>query len=834
MIDNDKVTSYQDALLDSFGIIAKQIVSELQYDKTILCQVIDDSKKSQGQYTVSDGSLKFIAYAEGAEYKNKENVYVNIPNGDFNNEKFIVGRKLSSSTNIYNYREPFDQIVDLTGNLNSSNSTLALTANGSKIETEPIIIDVKDYNIVDYSWLGIKAEFKSLLKTAIFGSYGLRVELITVNKAIEPIIFDSSKFFGNSYNFINYTEQQQLFNIKDKDKIDKIKIYFYQTNNFISSNGEKIAYEDNYELSNLFVNNIYICAGNDQSEISDDIIEVYSKNGKGYNNNNKPTLNLALRWIHKDQDKIINIYKQSDIPKEYNIKWYRYSYNSDDQSDFAGLFWTKLDNDNELFYDLSTNLTFKEEKIQIIITQSTSNGEIIYKKSPILILSNETIQSAENDFLDFSNSLRIITDDDTNGYYYLYSESGPLISDLEGNKERHLIAQFKNDNGDYENLTQLNSGEVISWQFPINNSMMKLYTRNESNGEYQIDLDQISSELNPMYKINEQYVQTHSNNQVVCTLVKNGKNYQATKNFAFAPKYTLTSGKTMKIFKSNDDKQWENNYFYIDVENNQVSWEIYDEMGNIVPLNGQTFEISLVNSQDTIFVVDNGQHVHNYITNNNYILLKRFGDDDLDKSYIIKIVDMSNNLTAYFPIVINLNDNYYVSGPNEVFYLQDGKINYSQDKYKLYNKNNEEILENITYNIIPEDRGWSINNNKLLPSNIYIQNQNYAIQVSINGQKIITYPILNIQNTNASTSLNNIETSQITINENKIENALFSTFSTDGNGLYSGLMIGTYNGSQGIFGFEAGKLVLEISANGRIKIDNKELYVDGSTLKLRD
>ena len=296
MVDNAKVNSYQDALLDSFGIVAKQIVSELQYDKTILCQIVDDSKKSQGQYIVSDGNTKFVAYAEGTEYRKDENVYITIPNGDFNNEKFITGRKISNSANVYNYKEPFDQLVDLTGNLNPFKEVLGeLIANDERIEYLIAEFDLEDNsNIVNYSWLGVKADFKSMLKNAMYGSYGIRIELITINDSIEPIIFDSSKFFGNPYNFITFTTQQQLFNIKGKDKIKHINIYFYQTNNFISSNGNKIVYEDGQKLSNLFVNNIYICAGNDASEISEDVVEVYSLNGNSYNNTDtKKELNLA-------------------------------------------------------------------------------------------------------------------------------------------------------------------------------------------------------------------------------------------------------------------------------------------------------------------------------------------------------------------------------------------------------------------------------------------------------------------------------------------------------------------------------------------------------------
>lgn len=848
MVDNEKVNSYQDALLDSFGIVAKQIVSELQYDKTILCQIVDDSKKSQGQYTVSDGNTKFIAYAESAEYRKDENVYVTIPNGDFNNEKFITGRKISGSTNIYNYKEPFDQIVDLTGNLNPFKDAVGeLIANDEqRIEMKVAEFNLEENsNVVNYTWLGVKADFKSMIKNAMYGSYGLRIELITINSAVEPIIFDSSKFFGNAYNFITFTTQQQLFNIKGKDKIKQIKVYFYQTNNFISNNGEKIMYTKGQKLSNLFVNNIYICAGNDASEITDDVIEVYSLDGNSYNDttDEKKELNLALRWIYKEQNKIVNVYDTNAIPVGYNIKWYRYSYNHKETTDFAGLFWEKIDNDNQLTYKLSTDLTIKEEKIQVIITRTMLNDEIIYRKSQVLVLSNETMPNVESDFIDFSNSLRIATDDDTDGYYYLYSESGPLISSAEADKKRYLIPEFKTD-GAYKAITELNDGDQISWQFPVHNSMMRLYSQDGEN-DYIIDNDQISTELKPMYKINNQYIQAYSNNQVVCTLIKNGKSYQATKNFVFAPKYNLSSGYTMKIGKAND-KQTDfanTNNFLVDRQQDYLIWKVYDELDKEILINNREFEVSLVNNNSAIFEDEQGELKNKLIiTTGNIVKLKKFTkkDDLKDENniYIVKIMDVSSKLTSYFSINLMTND-YFVSGPKEVIYLQNGKINYSQEPYIMYiNYPNEEAL-GATYSLIPPNKGWELNgNNKLLPSNAYIQNVNYAIKITFGVENIILLPILNIQNTSISTSVNNVETSQIDIKDTTgavktIENTVFSALQSLGDNKYSGVIIGTYDGRQGIFSFDStGQLVFEISAqtNGEIKFYDKTLsyYTSGS------
>ena len=65
-------------------------MKNLQFDKTVKCSITDDSKSEQGEYTVTDGSSTFKAYSESTKYSNGASVYVNIPNGDYNNKKLII------------------------------------------------------------------------------------------------------------------------------------------------------------------------------------------------------------------------------------------------------------------------------------------------------------------------------------------------------------------------------------------------------------------------------------------------------------------------------------------------------------------------------------------------------------------------------------------------------------------------------------------------------------------------------------------------------------------------------------------------------------------------
>ena len=121
-------------LFDAMDIIAAQQIKNLQFDKTVKCSITDDSKSEQGEYTVTDGSSTFKAYSESTKYSNGASVYVNIPNGDYNNKKLITGR-YDQDRKDYNTNDPEKSYIDITQNLISSSiGETGIIANGEKTQ----------------------------------------------------------------------------------------------------------------------------------------------------------------------------------------------------------------------------------------------------------------------------------------------------------------------------------------------------------------------------------------------------------------------------------------------------------------------------------------------------------------------------------------------------------------------------------------------------------------------------------------------------------------------------------------------------------------------------
>jgi hypothetical protein len=55
-------------LCEAIDIVTNGLLNDLQFDRTILCTIVDATKANKGEYIVSNGSAQFTAYGS-SEYK---------------------------------------------------------------------------------------------------------------------------------------------------------------------------------------------------------------------------------------------------------------------------------------------------------------------------------------------------------------------------------------------------------------------------------------------------------------------------------------------------------------------------------------------------------------------------------------------------------------------------------------------------------------------------------------------------------------------------------------------------------------------------------------------
>lgn len=313
-------------------LIDKQIKS-VKFDETIRATVTDVTNANTGEYLVTTGNATFKAYSTETRYRENEAVLVTIPQGNYDNQKMIIGKQVDDMNTPMVYTSPFETIIDVTGNLVSNNKSWSYWANDPDNYVWPegtnnLIIhrsgqaddSIKVENIFckGYSMVGIQAQFSTWLSEydVCRGDYGLLAELTFKDDASGDTFkhyfaLDSSEFFGDIYNFETYYTQEQVFDIKEylDYPIVGVKITPYQKDNFITITGARIDGPSDDTFStvqpNIFVKDIYLCLGTLASDFKTDTAEVmtdstttyYKETGEGNNKINEKTTQVASKNI---------------------------------------------------------------------------------------------------------------------------------------------------------------------------------------------------------------------------------------------------------------------------------------------------------------------------------------------------------------------------------------------------------------------------------------------------------------------------------------------------------------------------------------------------------
>ena len=196
------------SILEAVDIIAASNAASISFDKTIECEVLDNSDAKNGHYIVSNGSIRFDAYSEKTSYSKGNNVLVKIPGGDFSQTKYIESLAQKDDGEPITYLSALNTIMDVVEltkvssdknfkTTNESATGFSLKANSS--ETKKLIWS---FNFDDYPniWLTdvftslyIEADFKTNLVNVKEGTYSVLAGLngsgkSTLSKIIAGLI----------------------------------------------------------------------------------------------------------------------------------------------------------------------------------------------------------------------------------------------------------------------------------------------------------------------------------------------------------------------------------------------------------------------------------------------------------------------------------------------------------------------------------------------------------------------------------------------------------------------------------------------------------------------
>ena len=431
---------YGDILLKAVKTVVDGVVEGLQFDKTVICKITNNTKADNGEYTVNDGSSTFLAYTDNTEYSIGQSVYVTIPNGDYAKQKMITGKYMATGGDYYTYTSPWKNFVDITGDLiadDSSANSASILANGKVIDnysteqSEEILL--KEYKVTDgkkYTCIGLKADFRAWLSGlgAEFGTYGLRLYIRTVNKNLggtnkyqtTKAELSTLDMYGNPYAFESYYNQQKIFDISGLGELYSISLYLYQKNDFYDANNNLISHTRENEQgqivnldNNIFVNNIYLALGYSIEDFDGDMVLLYtldpdtysSEYGRGSEENIK---HLMVRWVHEDDNgNIIGYTDSAGLGESARIHWYKYKLDQNVFDELAGSFWEEIPEWQDSF----------EQEIDCF--DSISQQEIHYKvivESPVKdyllrdIKRDESVNNAQTELDQAETSYEIAKD----------------------------------------------------------------------------------------------------------------------------------------------------------------------------------------------------------------------------------------------------------------------------------------------------------------------------------------------------------------------------------------------------------------------------------------
>lgn len=796
------------------SIIANSSVDKVKFDSTIECTIIDATDKLIGKYKVKNESYaEFYAYSQITTYNKGDKVYVQIPKGDYNSTKFIVGKKTDKNEDKpYNFVNPFNTFIDLTGNFfiakDNNKEIWSILANGNEEEIE--ITPNGGITFTDeqqgFTRLGLRADFRAWLETLgiVSGNYGLKLNIYGIKddtadniKKIEnsiknngeiPLIasidLDTNDMYGNPYNFEGYYSQEIVIDTSAVAKIYNIKIFLYQKDNFKDSNNNLISYANDFNMSippnNIFVKDIYMGLGISADEIENEYVRLYSLDGSTYVIDDKGQIDsktIKLKWVHFDEDgnrTQITEHKKDDT---FEVRWYMCEFGAPSADEYSGVYWTTIkDNKNNFYYQLKPRSNKNQEQIKVIILY---NGKVY--RSNIITFNNEK-QVPNDATIDSLNALSIHCEDQTNGNYLIYNQANYLMNRSDGKISRKLTLHFdsktyaisngiigKNQNGE----SKLVEAQRVIWQIPIKNTMLNFGVKDDGTDatykEIIIDLTNENVNVSPGefsldYTINTFYSSNKSNNTVIAKVEKDGIVYTAIKDFTFGQAGTNGTDCTLVIDMVAHENL--NNKVFTAIksgvrDNYTFRAQLYDNEGK---------EITDFKNCNWTWSFMTGSTVNNVNlqnTNNQNCVLRVNTTNSIMNNLIILQVKLSGwgdyDLTAYYPVPITILDNAYINGPTEVIYLSNGEPTFSKEPYKLFI--DRKIDETVTWSIYSSNFDdafiGKVNYNKdkkeyrLSPMSFYVDGVSvYGVQGKQGNKIVWAQPILVLQNKYPSAMVN--------------------------------------------------------------------------------
>ena len=833
---------FPNSLFQSIDTIVSARIANLPYDQTVECDIIDNAKAANGEYTIQYQTAKFIAYSNDTTYNIGDRVYVQIPKGDFNQDKIILSKK-KLSDEIAVSKLPFSNFARRQF-YSSKNEYIYFTQK----ESQKQLILQQDWLVsapqAGYSYLGIKfavsCEINDIIKS---GTYGLQIDVIGLDQSISLIKGSAagrqlikSFYFktedmisANPFHTLGYINQTKIFNIKNFT-INRINVYFIQEG---AINGST---KGNILNAKIKISNISLYFGYNINEFKTfRQLFLYTIDGLQYNPDfNKKTLYLRLLDLHED-----NTITDANNLSRYIVYWGHF--NSNISMTETELKWPQG-------YEIVDN---NGDNIAMSKTMMTSNSRSLLSENYIATIKNintEEIHVADNIkfqnalYLEGSELVDLLTgfqvefadNEKYAGVYNIYGQDYLAIDPTAVAIPHYFLLNYYPTAND---VAGMQIGDTITWKVPSERTMIKNKVAEIRSLGIEVSYDDITGlyiysktltatditdagTFRIPYYIENYYSSNNTNNTISFTLTRNNMIYTTTKELLFGP--AGSQGNEYNIIIRLISNTSKDEVFAVTAgqeETYSIKVDIYNYNNELLELNSQNNEVNIVydyiSNNNTNFIITNDiLTVNNLTMNNNYYFIIK-----------AKVTIGTRTFEAYKPIAIRSDTKYTaINGSTIITYDITGKK-------PLYNKltfqisNNFEIESNVTWEVI-NNNNFKFTNNELIPPSVYVPNNDYPILIcKKENERIWQQPIYIIQNKYPGAMINGEGyPSQLSTNDTAVA-PMFGYGRTDSNDNNFYITMGTIHEDEnnnnlfGLYAYYQKKKIFLVSEEGKIYLN---------------
>ena len=107
-------------LFEAIDAIATKRLENVQFDRTIIGTITDNSRANYGRYQVTtDNNIRFTAYSDIITYGIGDKVYIRIPDNDYTKQKVIIDRYIPDNQNTVVQETKIKQVELLKDDFNT-------------------------------------------------------------------------------------------------------------------------------------------------------------------------------------------------------------------------------------------------------------------------------------------------------------------------------------------------------------------------------------------------------------------------------------------------------------------------------------------------------------------------------------------------------------------------------------------------------------------------------------------------------------------------------------------------------------------------------------------